>query len=444
MTTVTLRRDGSSRFGANNKYGYFPSVSAGWVITNEDFMKNINALSQAKLRASWGRNGSENIGDFRYTTTMGTGAITYFGQDKTQYNGTSPSSISNPDLRWETSEQTDIALDLGFLKNRLTLTLDYYSKTTKDWQVQAPAMLTAGNVPPIINGGEITNKGLEFELGYKNSYNGVTFDVSFTGAFNKNKVVEIKNSEKTLSGGDGGFGQGGIKRYSVGQPAGYFFGYEVAGVFQTQAEVDAYVGPDGKTKVQPNAAPGDFKFIDQNGDGSLKDADDRVMLGQPNPDFTGGLNFNISWKGFDVNMSWYAALGQDVWMVTRRYDQSISNYTADYYENRWTGPSTSNTYPRLTITDANNNWKTPSSFYVKDASYIRLKNLTLGYTLPKSITEKVKMSKARIYISGENLFTSTKYPGYEPEIGGGVFDNGIDRGIYPQSRSIIGGINITF
>ncbi len=444
MLTATYRVDGSSRFGSENKYAKFPSISAGWVISNESFMPQTDIINLLKLRASWGRNGNESIGDFAYTSTMGTGALYFFGQGKVQYNGAQPTRISNPNLKWETSQQTDIALDMGFFMNKITLTIDYYNKRTKDWLVQAPVPIIIGNVAPIINGGEISNKGLEFELGYKTSISDLKFDVMLTGAFNKNEVVDIKNSEKSLSGGDGGFGQSGIIRFSVGDQAGYFYGYQVAGIFQNQAEINAYVGPDGTTKIQPNAVPGDFKFVDQNGDGKLTDAADRVKLGSPNPKFTGGFNFNASWKGFDLNMFWYSALGQDVWMAIRRYDQPVSNYTAEYYKNRWTGEGTSNTYPRVTTVDNNNNWKTPSSFYVHDASYLRLKNLTLGYTLPLSISKIAKVTKLRVYISGENLLTFSKYPGYEPEIGGGVFGNGIDRGIYPQARTVISGINITF
>jgi TonB-dependent starch-binding outer membrane protein SusC len=444
MLTATFRADGSSRFGSNNKFGYFPSVSAGWVISNESFMPLSDVISLAKFRASWGQNGNEEIGNFRYTSVMSYGSKVYFGQDKTEYAGMQPSALSNPDLRWEASEQTDIALDLGFFKNKLTLTADYYIKKTKDWLITAPIPLTAGNSPAVINGGEIKNTGIELELGYKTKVGDVNFDLNLTGAYNKGEVIDLPNAEKRLTGGDGGFGQSAIKKFSIGETPGYFSGVKVAGVFQTQDEVEAYLGgADGKTKIQPNAVAGDFKFIDQNNDGKIDD-NDRVNLGQSSPDFIGGFNFNASWKGLDFSMFWYTALGQSNWMAIRRYDQIIANYTSEYYENRWTGPGTSNEYPRVTETDANNNWKTASSFYVKDASYLRLKNLTLGYSLPKSVTNFLKLSKVRFYVSGENLLTFTKYPGYEPEIGGGWDGAGIDRGIYPQARSVIGGINITF
>jgi len=443
MMTATLRSDGSSNFGPNNKYATFPSISGGWVISNEGFMSQFsNILSLAKLRASWGQTGNEAIGAFAYTTTLTNYANAFFGQNKTQYNGTLPTQFENPNLKWETSQQTDIGLETGFYKNSLTLTLDYYDKRTRDWLVTAPIMNIAGNNAPVVNGGEISNKGFEFELGYKKNLHEVNINVSLTGAFNKNEVLAIDNASQSLIGGTGMIGQSNIKRFQVGQPAGYFYGIQVAGIFQTWADVNSYVDKNGN-KIQPNAQPGDFKFVDQNGDGKIDD-NDRINLGDPNPKFTGGINFNINWKGFDFNMFWYTALGQKAWMSLRRYDMTIANYTADYYNNRWTGAGTSNTYPRVSITDPNNNWTTPSSFYVQDASYMRLKNLTLGYTLPKSILQTVKLSKIRIYISGENLLLITKYPGYDPEIGGGIWTSGIDLGNYPQARTILGGINITF
>lgn len=442
MLTAILRTDGSSRFGSANKFGTFPSLSAGWIFSQESFMKNTSDwLSFGKLRASWGRNGNESIGDFRYTSIMGTGSIYYFGMGKNQYNGMVPTRIANPSLRWETSEQTDIGLDLGFLNNKMTFTADFYNKTTIDWLIEAPAPLLLGNVPPVINGGSVRNIGFDLEFGYREHIGELYIDAKLIGNTNKNTVLDIQNAEKRLTGGNGGFGQAGIVRAEVGSPLGVFYGVKTDGIFQNQAEVDAHVNSKGK-EIQPNAQPGDFRFVDQDDSGTI-DSDDWVRIGNPYPAFTGGLNLTIEYKGIDVNMFWYTALGAQVWDATRRYDMNFTNYRGSALE-RWTGEGTSTTYPRLTYSDLNGNFKTPSDFWVKDADYLRLRNLSIGYSIPVRVTSWLHISKLRIYLAGENLLTFTKYDGYEPEIGGGVFSYGVDHGIYPQARSIYGGINVTF
>lgn len=442
MFAATLRRDGSSRFGSENKYGYFPSVSAGWVLSREAFMGSLaDKFDLLKLRLSWGQNGNENIGDFGYTSIIGNQNIYYFGDSKTQYNGTQPTRIANPSLKWETSEQTNVGLDMAFLESSMRVTLDYYKKTTKDWLVTAPVPMLVGNSAPIINGGEVQNSGFEAEVSYRKQFKKLYFGASINGAYNKNEVKDIQNAEKRLQGGDGGFGQSGVLYAGIGTPMGVFWGVKTDGIFQTQEEIDAYVGADGSL-IQPQAVPGDIKFVDANGDGQITD-DDRVEIGSPYPDFTGGLNIELEYAGFDFNASVYAALGQEVYDATRRYDLLAANYRGDWL-NRWTGPGTSNEYPRVTTVDNNQNMKTVSDFFVHDASFVRLRNVSLGYTLPKSIVNYLQLERLRIYVSAENLLTFTKYDGYDPEIGGGVFSNGIDKGIYPQARTILGGVNITF
>ena len=440
MFAATLRRDGSSRFGDQNKYGYFPSASIGWVLSRENFLEGLsNTFDLVKLRASWGQNGNENIGNFGYTSIIGNGAIYYFGDSKTQYNGTAPTSIANPSLKWETSEQTNFGLDLA--KAGFRATLDYYIKTTKDWLVTAPVPMMVGNSAPTVNGGSVRNSGFEAEFGYRKKFGDLSFDASINGAYNKNEVLDIQNSEKRLQGGDGGFGQAGILYAEVGSPMGVFYGIKTDGIFQTADEIANYKNDKGGL-IQPNAKPGDIKFIDFDLDGSISDGD-RQHIGSPYPDFTGGLNLNLEWKGFDLNMFWYAALGQEIFRATRRYDMNFTNYTSEWLD-RWTGPGTSNHFPRVTFVDDNVNMKTVSDFFIEDGSFVRLRNTSLGYTLPKSLTEPVKISRVRFYVSAENLVTLTPYKGYDPEIGGGVFSNGIDRGIYPQARTILGGVNITF
>jgi TonB-dependent starch-binding outer membrane protein SusC len=442
MLTAILRTDGSSRFGSANKFGTFPSISAGWIFSQESFMASTEDwLSFGKLRASWGQNGNESIGDFRYTSIMGTGSIYYFGAGKNQYNGMVPMRIANPSLRWETSEQTDIGLDLGFLNNKMTFTVDFYNKTTKDWLIEAPAPLLVGNVPPVINGGTVQNMGFDLEFGYRQNIGDLYIDLKLIGNTNKNEVLAIENEEQRLTGGNGGFGQAGIVRAEVGAPLGVFYGVKTDGIFQNWDEVNAHVTSTGQ-KIQPNAQPGDFRFVDQDLNGTIN-SEDWVQIGNPYPVFTGGLNLTFEYKGFDVNMFWYTALGAQVWDATRRYDMNFANYRGSALE-RWTGEGTSDTYPRLTYADLNQNFKTPSDFWVKDADYLRLRNLSIGYTLPTRVTSLLHISKLRIYLAGENLLTFTKYDGYEPEIGGGVFNYGVDHGIYPQARSIYGGINVTF
>ncbi len=442
MVAATLRRDGSSRFGSENKYGYFPSFSAGWVISRENFMSNLeDKIDLLKIRASWGQNGSENIGDFGYTSIIGNQNIYYFGDNKTQYNGTQPVRIANPSLKWETSEQTNIGIDLATLQSSLRVSLDYYIKTTKDWLVTAPVPMLVGNSAPIINGGEVENSGFEAEVSYRKQFNKLYFSASVNGAYNKNEVLDIQNAEKRLQGGDGGFGQAGVLYAGVGTPMGIFWGVKTDGIFQTEDEIKNYKNSSGGL-IQPGAKPGDIKFVDANGDGRITD-DDRVELGSPYPDFTGGINLQLEYAGFDFSSFLYAALGQEVYDATRRYDVIATNYRGEWL-NRWTGPNTSNEFPRVTTVDDNQNMKTVSDFFVHEGSFLRLRNVTLGYTLPKSVTNYVKLDRVRFYVTGENLLTFTKYVGYDPEIGGGVFNNGIDHGIYPQPRTVLGGVNITF
>ena len=443
MFTAIVRKDGSSRFGSDNKFGYFPSLSMGWVVSRESFFPTSTPINFLKLRGSWGQNGNEPNGDFFYTSLLNNNGVYYFGQTKVQSSGAQPRTVPNPKLKWETSDQKDFALDLGMFNDRITLTLDYYIKSTKDWLVQAPIPDVLGvDEAPFINGGEMQNKGFEFELSLKQKISDFDINVGITGGFNKNEVKAINNSQHILTGGSAGFSQSNILRAEVGKPIGYFWGQQVAGVFQTEAEANAYVNKTG-AKIQPYAHAGDFKFVDRDGDGVISD-NDRTDIGNPTPVFTGGLNLNVTWKGIDLYASFYTALGQKAWMALRRYDQPLTNYTMDMYQNRWTGEGSTNSYPRVTSNDANNNMQTPSDFYVHDASYVRLKNLTLGYTIPKSITQMAKISKLRIYLSGENLLTMTKYPGYEPEMGGAWDNHGIDLGLYPQARSIIGGLSVTF
>ncbi len=432
-----LRADGSSNFGTNNRYGYFPAFSAGWLMSQEDFMAGVPALSYLKLRAGWGQNGNEAIGAFKYTSLIGSGARYTFGQGEVITTGAVPTGIANPDLKWETSEQTNIGFDARFFDDALTFGFNWYHKLTKDLLVVAPIPAFIGNSAPAINGGSVKNTGIEIELGYKGKLSDLKYDFMLSGGYNKNTMVSINNAEGKLYGA-GVHGMNNICMAVVGEPIAFFWGYKTLGVFQNQAEVNAYQ-KDGQL-IQPNAKPGDLIFADLNNDGTIDDKD-RTNLGNPYPDVTLGLNINAEYHGFDLSMFWYGAFGQEIFNARRRNDLVMSNWYAEVL-NRWTGEGTSNTFPRVTIADPNQNFNRPSDLFVEDGSFVRLKNITLGYTLPENVSRKVKIEKLRLFITANNLLTFTGYTGFDPEIGANwALDVGIDRNIYPQPRTIMFGFN---
>ncbi len=438
LFTGILRRDGSSRFGSNNKYGNFPSVSAGWVISEESFMKKAHLINFLKLRASWGINGNDNIGTFRYVSTVGGFRNYTFGTKDDLVNGVSPNAIANPDLRWEQTEQTDLGIDARFAKN-WTATIDVFSKKTKDMLLEIAVPGYVGNAGPIGNIATMSNKGIELELGYSKKMK--DWNIGFSGncSYIENEVTFLGKDKKYLVGQRFSPQNLEITRTQVGLPIGYFFGYKTDGIFQTQNDVNSYVGTDGQP-IQPKAQPGDFKFKDINGDGKI-DADDRTFIGDPTPNWTFGFNFTAAYKGFDLIVFGQGVAGNQIYKATRRFDLQMANMTSDAL-NRWTGEGTSNTYPRLIKNDPNQNFSRSSDFYVEKGDFFRIKTLQLGYTLPQKVSKKVGLNKCRMYISGNNLLTVTKYSGFDPEIGGGSF--GVDRGIYPQSRFYLGGVQIAF
>lgn len=439
---AVFRADGSSNFGSNNRFGYFPAFSAGWIISKESFMENFTPLSFLKLRLGWGRNGNEAIGAFKYTSVIGAGSKYTFGTGETITVGANPSGVSNPDLKWETSEQTNIGIDSRFLNDRITFTMDLYNKTTKDLLVVAPIPGYVGNAAPTVNGGSVRNKGIEVEFGYKTNFSGVAMNIDLSGAYNKNEVTDISNSEGKIYGAGLAVGMSNICMMEVGYPIAYFWGYKTMGVFQNETQITDYKSTDG-TVIQPNAKPGDLIWYDKNDDGKIDD-NDRMQIGNPYPDFTAGLNLSVMYKGFDFNMFWYGAFGQEIFNGTRRYDLPMSNWNSSVLE-RWTGEGTSNTHPRVTVADPNKNYINVSDFYIEDGSYLRLKNLTIGYTVPANLSQKAKIAKLRLFASASNLLTFTKYSGFDPEIGAkSALDMGIDRNIYPQSRTFMFGVNLSF
>ena len=441
MFQATVRRDGSSRFGVNNKYATFPSLSLGWNITNEPFMRKAPQwLSNMKLRASWGKNGNENIDDFRYAVFTSTGNNYIFGRGESVVNGVKANGLSNPDLKWEESEQTDIGLDLGFMDNALTFSVDYYIKKTNGMLMTMAIPSYVGETKPIGNVGKMENSGVEFELGYKFRVSDAQFGIRGNASYLKNKLVNLGN-DTGWAAYDSFQSVGTITRAMNGEPFPYFYGLKTDGIFQTQQEVDSYVGPDGKTPVQPDARPGYVRFVDINRDGVIDD-NDRTKLGKGMPDWTFGVNLSASWRRFDLSMMWQGTAGNDVFDATRRIDINSTNLPS-WMLGRWTGPGTSDKYPLFIVGDSSDNWKS-SDLYVYDGSYLRLKNIELGYTLPDKIAHNVQISRLRLFVSAENLLTFTKYHGFDPEISSGGTSLGVDYGVYPQARVWRIGFNLEF
>ncbi len=438
MLSATFRADGSSRFGPNNRFGYFPSVSAGWNISNESFMDSADWLNQLKLRVSWGQNGNENIGDWQYLSTIGTGARTY-EYDGVIYPGASPDRAPNPDIKWETSEQFNVGVD-ALIDNRFTFALDYYIKTTKDLLVYVPIPSYVGVGAAASNAGSVRNSGVEFAFKYNDHAGDWNWFVDFNIAYNSNKVIEVGNAEGYIPGATVGTSMNSVTRMEEGMPISFFYGYVTDGIFQTNGEAESYINNQGGM-IQPGAVAGDFKYVDLNGDGKIDDSD-RTMIGDPNPDFTGGLTLGAGWKGFDLSVFFSGMYGNEIFNATRRWDQTMSNYQTTAVD-RWHGEGTSYTHPRLTTNDVNKNYSRASDFFIEDGSFLRLKNITLGYTFDFKEVEYIK--SLRVYAAANNLLTLTGYSGFDPEIGNnGVLYNGIDYGMYPQPQSIIFGLNITF
>ncbi|GAB2547522.1 SusC/RagA family TonB-linked outer membrane protein [Rufibacter soli] len=438
LLSATVRRDGSSRFGSENKYATFPSFSAGWVLSEEGFFPEGNVVSLAKIRASWGQNGNEEIGGFYpWAARIGVGrGYTFFTPSGKGYtSGAAPEAAANPELQWETSEQTNLGIDLSFFNNALTLTTDYYIKSTKGLLVTPPILGSTGYNAPPVNGGEVRNTGLEVALNYQGSIRQLGYNIGLNGSINKNKVISINNAEGILQGAN--FTTYGVaSRSQEGLPVGYFYGYKTAGIFQNQSEVEAQT-------LQPNAVPGDVRFLDLNKDGALT-GDDRTMIGNPTPKAVVGLNLGLDFKNFDVSAFFNGAFGHQIFNGTRRYDLVRSNMQSTFL-NRWTGEGSSNEMPRFTWNDTNGNYSKLSDLYVEDGDFVRLKTLQLGYNLPTSLLTKIHLQKLRLYVSADNLLTFTDYTGFDPEIGArGSLDIGIDRGVYPQAKTFRLGFNATF
>ena len=456
MVQFTLRRDGSSVFGTNNKWATFPAVSLGWNVLNEPYLQNAKPawFDVMKIRASWGQNGNASIGNFLYMSLMDGGENYYFGgsynpvsqaNEGTMIYGSSPGRVANPDVKWETSEQIDLGIDLRFFNSRLSFSFDYFKKKTKDMLAYMPVPTYIGQSSPMGNLGKMENWGYEFEFGWKDHVKDFNYYINGNVSILKNKMIDLGNeSGETDYEGAGAGGVGTYVHAKNGDVWPYFYGLKTDGIFQNWDQVNSYKNADGGL-IQPNAQPGDVRFVDLDGDGSINSGD-RTKIGKGAPDVTFGLTLGADWKGFDFNASFQGTLGNDVFDFAQRGDVPAMNRPS-WIMDRWHGEGTSNKIPRMTAANPNGNWQS-SDLFIKNGSYMRLKNIQLGYTLPLNITRIASIQRLRLYVSAENLLTFTGYDGFDPELGGGdgasATAMGVDKGIYPQSRTIYIGANVTF
>ncbi|AMR42045.1 SusC/RagA family TonB-linked outer membrane protein [Elizabethkingia anophelis] len=442
LFTGTIRRDGSSKFGPNKVWGTFPAASAGWVVSKENFWPENRIVNMLKIRGGYGKTGNDAIDNFLYRATIIGGSNYPFYDGKTEFVGIGYrlKTLENRDLHWEQTAQTNIGADLK-LFNDFTLGFDWFNKKTTDIlrYVDLPGYIGVTD-SPAANVGDMSNKGIEIELGYKKTIT-EDFGISINGNFSyiKNEILRLENGKKFVS--LAGFqSMGDVSRLQVGSPYGSFFGLMRNGVFQNQTEINSYVDKNGN-KIQPDAKPGDFRWVDANGDGKIN-TDDYTYLGNSLPKFTYGLTVNLNYKNFDLMIFGQGQGGNKIFQGLRRLDMQDANYQTAALE-RWHGEGTSNTYARLTTNDTNKNFSYMSDFYLQKGDYFRLKLIQIGYTLPMELTKKLGGNKFRFYITAENLFTITKYTGYDPEIAAGD-SYGIDRAYYPQARTFIFGANIQF
>lgn len=443
MATLVMRADGSSNFSRGNRWGYFPSVSAGWVMTNESWMESVTPVMDfLKIRASWGQNGNQDIDNFQYLSTIAFNTAYFFGPDKSvSTTGAFPDILPNQDVKWETSEQIDLGVDARFFGGRMGLAFDYYIKNTKDWLVQAPVLDTYGTGAPYINGGDVRNSGVELALNWNDQVGDFKYGINLNLTHNKNEVTRIDNSEGIIHGDANVISQGTGEMYraQVGYPIGYFYGYQTAGIFQNQQAVDAY-----KEAKYKDTRPGDIIYVDTNHDGEITE-DDRTMIGNPHPDLNLGLNLNFEYKGFDLSLSTVGVFGNQIAKSYRSFaDNPKENWTSDIF-GRWHGEGTSNKIPRLT-SGTHSNWQNISDIFIENGDYFRLQNVTLGYDF-KKLFPTMPLGQARLYLTAQNLFTATKYSGMDPEIGYGYgksWVSGIDLGFYPTPRTYMVGVNLKF
>ena len=442
LLSAMLRRDSSTKFGPGNKVGYFPSFTGGWVISDEGFFGESKAISFLKLRASYGTLGNDQIPNYGYLGLL-TGEATYVF-DGALVNGIATGQVPNPDLKWEEARKFDVGLDMKFLNDKLFVVADYFIDTRNDLLIpNIPVSgITGTGAPgasaPTLNAGSVRNSGFEFSIDYKEKFSdSFSMSVGYNVTFLKNEVLEVNNGTGFIEGGNFGVGQPAPSRMEVGKPLGYFYGYKTDGIFQNQAEVDAH---PSQLALGANAAPGDLRYVDSNGDGVI-DTKDKANIGDPIPDATMGFNVQLNYKNLDFALYTFASVGND---MVRNYERTLSDANRlDYVLDRWTGQGTSNSTPRVTTGATANT--VFSDYYVEDASYFRIQNIQLGYTLSPNISQKAGITKLRIYTGVNNLYTFTKYKGFDPGASNGApIGGGIDYGFYPIPRTYLLGLNINF
>lgn len=445
LVTATFRADGSSKFGKDNRFGYFPSFAAAWNIGNESFMQSVKPISQLKLRVGYGQTGNQNIGAYAFADKLSVNGVYNFGSQRgfesNLVNLIYPYLLSNPSVKWEAVEQYNVGVDIGFLKNRIVANLDFYVKNTRDMLTKKPVPQTSGTSleqadwPPV-NIGKVLNRGFEFTINTKNFVGEFKWETNLNMSFNHNEVVSIGGPEIL----------NGVSLIREGQPINSFYGYKLGGVYQTLDEV--FTGPvmenraADKASHNPykNTSPGDMWFVDVDGNGEINDLD-RTVIGNPSPDCIFGFNNTFSYKNFDLSIFFQGALGNQVWNGVRASHESMNstyNQLASTLE-RWTGEGTSSSMPRAIYADPNNNSRA-STRWLENGSYAKLKNLTFGYTLPENWTNRAKVKALRLYVSFDNLCTITNYSGLDPEVG----LNGLDYGVYPSARTYMFGVSVKF
>ncbi|MBE0662879.1 MAG: TonB-dependent receptor [Bacteroidales bacterium] len=440
LASVIVRRDASTKFGPDNAVAYFPSATLGWIVSEENFMERFNNMNLLKLRLSYGFLGSDKIGDYRFISTLD-GEGTYI-LDNQIVNGRAIGPLSNPSIKWEQSEQFDLGVDMNFFNDRIELTADYFVKTTQDLlipNIPVSGILgtfAPGAAAPTANAGTVRNQGFEFAVGYRGMMGSdFSYQVNYNLTILDNEVLKVNNGTGFVDGGSFGVGQPLPARMQVGFPIGYFYGYQTDGIFQTQEEIDAH---PSQIALGAIAQPGDIRFVDTNKDGAIN-SDDRTMIGNPIPSSLMGLNITLRYKDFDFTAYTFASIGND---IVRNYERTQPNVNRmSYILDRWTGPGTSNDVPRVTTAATANNIF--SDFYVEDGSYVRLQRMVLGYSLPEKVNSRIGIQEVRFFFAINNLFTLTKYRGYDPAASSGVpIGSGFDNGFYPASRTYILGFNV--
>lgn len=437
-----IRRDATSQLSSKYRSENYPGVSAGWIISKEPFFPTESIISFAKLRASYGQSGNlAGLPNFPTSVSL-TKTSGYLGSPAAIITGAAVGGISNPNLRWEKAAQTNIGLDLGLLNGQLDVTVDAFVKKNTQFLFQPPVAAVYGvSNPPFVNGGEIQNKGIELAVKYQSSAGNLHYNLSLNGSYIKNKINDILPGQETILGNPTVRDNLVPVQLVQGYPLYSFFGYRTAGLFQSQAEVNNYKAPDG-TLIQPNAKPGDIKFVDVNGDGKLNTSD-KVYLGTPFPKFNYGFTANLTYASFDLSVFLQGVAGNKLFNGVKYtgLNASIQNYNLlAAAKNAWTPTNTNTNIPRLSASDPNGNFSNVSDFYVESGAYMRIKNATLGYTVKKNFCDKMGIRSLRLYVDAQNLVTFTKYTGLDPEIG--IGQNGVDLGLYPPSRIVLLGVNV--